>query len=201
MWWCPCAIRVRSSADQRLGQRVGTEARLALAKPNRAKVAGHRALDELSDEVLGMARRGNSQRGGERSPSERRRRNTGRTWKPCGAARGAAQHIGASRLLLTAARGVVAACAARSALSRRSLAEVGGKAEYGGCRRRTTGPFRAATSWEHRTRRHWQLGLPRVLEANAEDTTAVCAARRLFERESGLQKGHIETYLATTART
>ena len=36
-----------------------------------------------------------------------------------------------------------------------------------------------------------------VLEANAEDTAAACAAVRLFEPRIWVQKGHIETYLAT----
>ena len=36
-----------------------------------------------------------------------------------------------------------------------------------------------------------------VLEANAEDTAAACAAMRLFEPRIWVQKGHIENYLAT----
>ena len=179
----------------RLGQRIGTEARLALAAES-LEVTGHGDdVTELSDEVLDWLAEGITAP----APSELRQAHPGNaTWNRAVLRGARAQHLGpadaadrcawlwwlricdSQRFEQTVAAGVWEPV--------ELLAAAGGAPPGLSVLPTLLGaPDSAALA----------ALASAVLEANAEDTAAACAAMRLFEPRIWVQKGHIETYLAT----
>ena len=179
----------------RLGQRVGTEARLALATES-LKVTGHRdGFTELSDEVLDWLAEGITAP----APSELTKAHPwNATWNRA-ALRGArAQHLGpadaADRcaglwwLRMCGSQRFEQAVAAEVWDPAELLAAAGGAPPGLSVLPTLLGaPDSAALA----------ALASAVLEANPEDTAEACAAMRLFEPRIWVQEGHIETYLAT----
>ena len=179
----------------RLGQRIGTEARLALAAES-LKVTGHcDGLTELSDEVLDWLAEGITAP----APSELTQAHPGNaTWNRAVLRGARAQHLGpadaADRcawlwwLRICGSQRFEQAVAAEVWEPAELLAAAGGAPPGLSVLPTLLGaPDSAALA----------ALASAVLEANAEDTAAACAAVRLFEPRIWVQKGHIETYLAT----
>ncbi len=180
---------------RRLGQRIGAEARLALATES-LKVTGHRdGLTELSDEVLDWLAEGITAP----APSELTHANPwNATWNRA-ALRGArAQHLGpadaADRcawlwwLRICGSERFEQAVAAGVWDPAELLAAAGGAPPGLSVLPTLLGsPDSAALA----------ALASAVLEANAEDTAVACAAVRLLEPRIWVQEGHIQTYLAT----
>ena len=179
----------------RLGQRIGTGARLALAAES-LKLTGHRdGLTELSDEVLDWLAEGITAP----APSELTQAHAWNdTWNRA-ALRGArAQHLGpadaADRcawlwwLRICGSPRFEQAVAAGVWDPAELLAAAGGAPPGLSVLPTLLGaPDSAALA----------ALASAVLEANADDTAVACAAVRLFELRIWVQEGHIQTYLAT----
>jgi hypothetical protein len=179
----------------RLGQRIGPEARLALAVES-LKVTGLRDdLTELSDEVLDWLAEGITAP----EPSELAQAQSGNDVWNRAVLRGArAQHMGpadaADRcvwlwwLRICGSQHFEQAVASGVWEPVELLAAAGGAPPGLSVLPTLLGaPDSAALA----------ALASAVLEADAEDTAAACAAIRLFEPRIWVQKGHIETYLAT----
>jgi GTPase-associated protein 1, N-terminal domain type 2/GTPase-associated protein 1, middle domain len=179
----------------RLGHRIGTEARLALATES-LKLTGHRdGLTELSDEVLDWLAEGITAP----EPSELTQAHPWNdTWNRA-ALRGArAQHRGSADaadrcawlwwLRICGSPRFEQAVAAGVWDPAELLAAAGGAPPGLSVLPTLLGaPDSAALA----------TLASAVLEANAEDTAVVCAAVRLLEPRIWVQEGHIQTYLAT----
>jgi GTPase-associated protein 1, N-terminal domain type 2/GTPase-associated protein 1, middle domain len=179
----------------RLGQRIGTEVRLALAAES-LNVTGHRdGLTELSDEVLDWLAEGITAP----APSELTQAHPGNaTWNRAVLRGARAQHLGpadaADRcawlwwLRICGSQRFEQAVAAGVWEPVELLAAAGGAPPGLSVLPTLLGvPDSAALA----------ALASAVLEAYAEDTVAACAAIRLFEPRIWVQKGFIETYLAT----
>jgi hypothetical protein len=179
----------------RLGQRIGTEARLALAAES-LKVTGQGDdLTELSDEVVDWLAEGVIAP----APSELTQAHPGNaTWNRAVLRGARAQRLGpvdaADRcawlwwLRICGSQRFEEAVAAGVWEPVELLAAAGGAPPGLSVLPTLLGaPDSAALA----------ALASAVLEANAEDTAAACAAMRLFEPRIWVQKGHIETYLAT----
>jgi hypothetical protein len=177
----------------RLGQRIGTEARLALAAES-LKVTGHRdGFTELSDEVLDWLAKGITAP----APSELAQvRPWNAAWNRA-ALRGArAEHLGAADaadhcvwlwwLRICGAQRFEQMAAAEVWEPVELLAAAGGPPPGLSVLPTLLGAPDSAALAELASA---------VLEANAEDTAVACAYVRLLEPRIWVEKGHIETYL------
>jgi hypothetical protein len=177
----------------RLGQRIGTEARLALAAES-LKVTGHRdGFTELSDEVLDWLAKGITAP----APSELAQvRPWNAAWNRA-ALRGArAEHLGAADaadhcvwlwwLRICGAQRFEQMAAAEVWEPAELLAAAGGPPPGLSVLPTLLGAPDSAALAELASA---------VLEANAEDTAVACAYVRLLEPRIWVEKGHIETYL------
>jgi hypothetical protein len=190
-----CDPQAGSRLIHRLGQRIGTEARLALAVES-LKVTGLRDdSTELSEKVLDWLAEGITAP----EPSELTQAQPGNGIWNRAVLRGArAQHLGpadaADRcawlwwLRICGSQRFEEAVASGVWEPVELLAAAGGAPPGLSVLPTLMGaPDSAALA----------ALASAVLEAEAEDTAAACAAIRLFEPRIWVQKGHIETYLAT----
>ena len=190
-----CDPQSGSRLTHRLGQRIGTEARLALAVES-LKVTGLRAdSTELSDEVLDWLAEGITAP----EPSELTQAQPGNDIWNRAVLRGArTQHLGpadaADRcawlwwLRICGSQRFEQAVASGVWEPVELLAAAGGAPPGLSVLPTLLGaPDSAALA----------ALASAVLEADAEDTAAACAAIRLFEPRIWVQKRHIESYLAT----
>jgi hypothetical protein len=190
-----CDPPAGSRLTHRLGQRIGTEARLALAVES-LKVTGLRDdSTELSDEVLDWLAEGITAP----EPSELTQAQPDNDIWNRAVLRGArAQHLGpadaADRcawlwwLRICGSQHFERAVAARVWEPVELLAAAGGAPPGLSVLPTLLGaPDSAALA----------ALASAVLEADAEDAAVACAAIRLFEARIWVEKGHIETYLAT----
>jgi len=190
-----CDAQSGSRLTHRLGQRIGTEARLALAVES-LKVTGLRAdSTELSDEVLDWLAEGITAP----EPSELAQAQAGNDIWNRAVLRGArTQHLGpadaADRcawlwwLRICGSQSFEKAVASGVWEPVELLAAAGGAPPGLSVLPTLLGaPDSAALA----------ALASAVLEADAEDTAAACAAIRLYEPRIWLQERHIESYLAT----
>jgi hypothetical protein len=190
-----CDPRSGPRLIHRLGQRIGAEARLALAAES-LKVTGHRdGFTELSDEVLDWLAAGITAP----APSElAQARPWNATWNRAVLRGARAQHLGAADaadrcvwlwwLRICGSPRFEQVVAAGVWEPVELLAAAGGPPPGLSVLPTLLGAPDSAGLAELASA---------VLEANAEDTAVACAAVRLLEPRIWVQRGHIETFLAT----